>query len=243
VKASARRLSLLLALLAPLASFCQTEAQPPQSAEAARSRPNSVLVFGGRLSTTDFTSTLLYNETYTPSRPEIGEQAWDNHIAGVDYERDVLGLARDLRLRAEAGIDDRYGHYLVCCLIPLPGDPRTYPARTVRTNGLVHSVELWLGGKVRWENFKLGGVGFEVAGTVGLSGVTRPIGRERQRQISDHGNAHLLGFVAPELGVSLDAVPHFELVARVMHRSGAGGTFGGIREGYNADVLGIRYAF
>jgi hypothetical protein len=125
----------------------------------------------------------LYNETYTPSRPEVGQQAWDNHIAGVDYERDVLGLARDLHLRAEVGIDNRFGHYLVCCLIPLPGDPRTYPERTVRSNGLVHSVELWAGGKVRWENFKLGGVSFEVAGAVGLSGVTRAIGRERQRQI------------------------------------------------------------
>jgi hypothetical protein len=235
---------LLVAVLVPAAAcFGQTEAQPQQSSEAAQSRPNSVLVFGGRLSTTDFTSSLSYNETYTPSRPEIGLQAWDNHIGGVDYERDVAGLARDLRLRAEVGIDDRFGHYLVCCLIPLPGDRRTYPERTVRSNGLVHSVELWAGGKVRWENFKLGGVSFEVAGTIGLSGVTRAIGRERQRQIADHGNAHLLGFVAPELGVSLDAVPHFELVARVMHRSGAGGTFGGMREGYNADVLGVRYAF
>jgi len=232
-----------VAVLTPAAAcFAQTETQPQPSSDTDRSRPNSVLVFAGRMSTTDFTSSLLYNKTYTPDYA-FGKQAFDNAIAGVDYERDILGLARDLRLRGEVGIDDRFGHFLVCCLIPKPYDP-PYRDKTVRTNGLVHSIELWIGGKVRWENFKLpGGIRLEVAGTVGFSGVTRPIGREHQREIEYHANAHFLGFVAPELGLSLASVPRFELVFRVMHRSGAGGTFGGMKEGYNGDVIGVRYAF
>lgn len=244
MKALLRPLS-VLALLTPAAvCFAQIGAellQPPS--EAARTRPNSVLLFGGRLSTTDLPSTLLFNLNYTPhGGPHGAKPAFDNNIVGVDYERDLLELAHDLRLRAEGGIDDRFGHYLVCCVTLLPHDPLVAD-RTSRTRGLTQSFELWAGGKVRWENFKLGGVNLEVAGTVGLSGVNRTIGRERQRAIDQHGNAHVLGFVAPELGVSLERVPHFELVVRVMHRSGAGGAFGGMREGYNADVVGLRYAF
>jgi hypothetical protein len=234
---------ILVAALAPAAAcFAQIGAQARQSSDATRTTPNSVLVFGGRLSTTDLTSTLLFNLNHTSS--SRGKPAFDNNIAGVEYERDVLDLAHDLRLRVEGGIDDRFGHYLVCCLIFKPHDPRPYPDKTVLTRGETHSIEVWAGGKVRWENFKLGGgVSLEVAATVGLSGVTRALGRERQRAIDNHGNAHLLGFVAPELGVSLRGVPRFELVVRVMHRSGAGGTFGSMREAYNADVVGVRYAF
>jgi hypothetical protein len=243
-----RHLLMVLAIVAPVAT-CLGQSGPVQQPvplqqppDAARTRPNSIMVFGGRMSTTDFTSSLLFNQNYT-THYNIGQQDWDNHIAGVDYERDLIGLARDLRVRAEVGIDDRFGRYAVCCLIPYPGDPKTYPDRTVFTHGHIHSAELWAGGKVRWEKLNVGPVDFEVAGTVGLSGVTRAIGRERGREIDDHGNAHLLGFVAPEVGVSLDHVPQFELLVRWMHRSGAGGTFGGIREGYNADVVGVRYAF
>jgi hypothetical protein len=236
------RLLILVAVLSPAGiCFAQTDAQSQQSSDATPARRNSVLVFGGRLSTTDFTSTLLYNANFRDDHRH-GKRAFDNYIAGADYERDVLGLARDLRVRAEVGLDDRFGHYLVCCLTLRFRDPPSADT-TVRTNGTIHSVELWGGGKVRWENIKLGGINLEVAATVGLSAVTRTLGAERQREIDRHGNAHVLGFVYPELGVSLVRVPRFELVIRVMHRSGAGGTFGGMREGYNADVVGVRYAF
>jgi hypothetical protein len=243
VKASLQTLSILAVLTPAAVCLAQIGAETLQPSEAARTRPNSVLLFGGRLSTTDLTSTLLFNLNYSPHPGSQGAKpAFDNDIVGVEYERDVLQLAHDLRLRAEGGIDDRFGHYLVCCLTLNPRDPLRAD-RTSRTRGLTQSVEVWAGGKVRWENFKLGGINLEVAGTVGLSGVSRTLGRERQRAIDDHGNAHVLGFVAPELGASLERVPRFELVVRVMHRSGAGGTFGGIREGYNADVVGLRYTF
>jgi hypothetical protein len=224
------------------ATTCRAQVVPTQaSSGATRTKRNSVMVFGGRLSTTDFTSTLLLNLNYAP-KGGFGKQAFDNYIAGVDYERDMLEVAHDVRLRVEVGIDDRFGHYAVCCLIPKPHDPR-YADHTVWDSSLIHSAELRVGGKVRWENFRLGGARFEIAGTVGLSGVNRTLGRERQREIEYRANAHLLGFVAPELGVSLDSEPRLEVVVRVLHRSGAGGTFGGMKEGYNADVVGVRYAF
>jgi hypothetical protein len=238
-----RRYAILwgLALVASAAA-CRAEVAAPQvSSEATRTGANTVMVFGGRLSTTDFASTLLLNLNYQP-KGGYGKQGFDNYIAGIDYERDALELARDLRLRAEVGVDDRFGHYLVCCLILKRRDPR-YVDHTVWSSSLIHSAELRIGAKVRWENFRLGRARFEIAGSIGLSGVTRALGRERQREIDYRANAHLLGYVAPEVGVSLDSAPRFELVLRVMHRSGAGGTFGGMKEGYNADVVGLRYAF
>ena len=235
-----RHLWMAVTLLAP-AAMCLAQIGPEQqSSDAARTRPNSVMVFGGRMSTTDFTSTLLFNQNYTPDRA-YGKRSWDNYIGGIDYERDLLGLAHDLRLRAEVDIDDRFGHYLLCCL--RPRYPGQFYDRTIITNSMSHSGELIAGGKVRWENIRLGSVRFEFAGTVGLSAVTRSIGRERQRELVAHANAHLLGYVSPEVGLSLDRVPNFELIVRLMHRSGAGGTFGGMKEGYNADVVGLRYAF
>jgi len=239
-----RRLLILVAVLAPVATcFAQVGTQSQQPSGAARARPNSVLIFGGRLSTTDFPNTLLFNLDFRSGNYGHGSQAFDNYIAGGDYERDVVELAHDLHLRAEFGVDDRFGHYQVCCLVVKPHDPRYYADLTVRTSGLIHSGEFWAGPKVRWDNFRIGGIKVAIAATVGLSAVTRTLGRERQREIDRHGNAHVLGFTAPEVGVSLDRVPHLELVVRVMHRSGAGGTFGGMREGYNADVVGVRYAF
>lgn len=114
----------------------------------------------------------------------------------------------------------------------------------MRTNNRIHTFEVWSGDKVRWENFRLGDFAkLALAGTVGISVVTRPIGRERQREIDDHGNAHLLFYVAPELAISPNAHPEFELVVRIPHRSGAERILGNMDEGYNADVVGIRYSF
>jgi len=189
------------------------------------------------MSTTDFASTMIFDLRYTP---EQGRPSYDNDIVGIEYERDLAELAHDLRLRAEGGVAERFGHYLVCCL----QINAWYPDLTQRLDGRVYSTEVWGGGKIRWENLRVGGdVRLELALTVGLSGVSRTIGRERQREIDNHGNAHILGYVAPELGLSLDSLPNLELVLRMPHRSGAGGTFGHMREGYNANVAGVRYSF
>jgi hypothetical protein len=53
----------------------------------------------------------------------------------------------------------------------------------------------------------------------------------------------LLGYLMFEIAVSLPSVPHWSLVARLHHRSGAGGAFGGRHDASNALGLGIRYGF
>lgn len=74
-------------------------------------RPNAILVFAGRMSTTDLATTMLFDIRY---RPEQGQPSYDNDIAGVEYEHDLFELAQDVRVRFEAGLADRFGHYLVC---------------------------------------------------------------------------------------------------------------------------------
>ena len=182
---------------------------------------------------------MVFDLNYTPRQ---NKPSYDNDIVGAAYERDLFELGRDLRLRVEGGLAERFGHFLLCCLaVP---DKVPHPDLTVRLDGRVYSTEGWVGGKLRWENFHVAsGARVSLAATVGLSGVTRTIGRERQREVDRAGNAHILGYVAPEINLALDAFPNFEAVLRVPHRSGALGTFGHMREGYNADVAGIRYLF
>lgn len=226
-----------LSALASAASSTAGEESAPQSG-ASWVKQQAVMIFGGRMSTNDFGSTLLFNQNYGGSNPK-----YDNSMVGISYERDVLQVVPDLLLRIEAGVDDRFGHYLICCGRPNPGNPTRNRDPTLMTDGEVHSFEFWDGFKLRWQNLKLGPVRIAFAGTVGLSAVTRTIGRERQRVIDDHGAGHLLGFIAPEAGFSLAGAPRLELTVRVMHRSGAGGLFGGVREGYNGNVIGLRYTF
>ena len=49
-----------------------------------------------------------------------------------------------------------------------------------------------------------------------------------------------LGF---DLAFALTSSPNTELVFRIQHRSGGYGTLGGIKEGNNANVIGIRQRF
>ena len=79
--------------------------------------------------------------------------------------------------------------------------------------------------------------------TPGLSFTTNSIGREREREIGYNGSGRALFFLAPEVSLSLADHPEWELVYRVQHRSGANGTLGKLREGYNANVVGVRYRF
>ena len=116
------------------------------------------------------------------------------------------------------------------------------PRRTGRLLSIVQSGELWAGGTFRTD-FLLGPVRVTPGITVGLSGTTNSIGREREREITESGNARLLGYLSPEVPFSSVSSPNLELVFWVQHRSGAAGTFGGLFEGYNADVVGIRDHF
>ena len=77
----------------------------------------------------------------------------------------------------------------------------------------------------------------------GLSAVSNPIGQEGLRQIDNRGNANVLFYLGFDLAFALATLPDTELVIRIQHRSGGYGTLGGMKEGNNANVIGIRQRF
>jgi hypothetical protein len=77
----------------------------------------------------------------------------------------------------------------------------------------------------------------------GLSAISNPIGQEGLHQIDHGGSAHLLFYVGFDVAFALASLPDTELVFRIQHRSGAYGTLGGMKEGNNANVVGIRQRF
>jgi hypothetical protein len=140
-----------------------------------------------------------------------------NYIAGGAYERDFFqrwGFA----LGTEIGVAQRFG--------------------------MGKSTEVWAGLNVRYTAFVfLNSVHITPGLTFGFSGITRPVGIEAQREADAQGDARLLGYLGPELAVSFVNFPNLELVYRLQHRSGAGGTLGKLHEGANANVFGLRFRF
>jgi len=186
----------------------------------------SVLVFGGRMSTTDIYSTALWNLT----RSDIN-QAYDNWIVGVAFQRDIWRWNKFV-VGAELGLADRFGHYERCCDV------------IVKSSNMLHSGELWGGIVLRHEGYLLFNAVQIGAGVIGgFSAVTKSIGREREREITQGGNALFLFYMGAELTFSTPAAPNLELVTRLHHRSGASGILGGMSEGYNVSVFGLRWRF
>jgi hypothetical protein len=187
---------------------------------------DSLLEFGGRLSTTGIYPTIIFNQNM-----DSCDQAYDNSIIGVAYRRDLVSFDNRFFLGVEIGLADRYGRDLVCCDNP------------VRSSVYVHTGELWAGPSLRYESIPLF-YGIQVSPSVvgGLSATTNSIGREREREITLNGNARLLFYLALELAFSTPGST-FEIVLRLHHRSGANGTLGRLMEGYNANILGVRLKF
>jgi hypothetical protein len=189
--------------------------------------PNSILVFAGRMSTTDIYSTMLFN--LNKSDPGL---VYDNYIVGAASDRDLFNLGHGFFFGYEVGVDDRFGHYQVCC------------DTIVKSSSIVQSLELWAGSQIRYDGFLLFDrlrVGGAVTG--GLSAAGDSIGRERQREINRAASARLLLYLGPELDFSTPSFPNLEFVLKLQHRSGANGTLGHMMEGYNANVAGLRCRF
>ncbi len=228
---------LVLAAFAPYGAHCQAaDLSPPISAPAEQnepsSSPNSILVFAGRLSTTDIYTTTLFNLNAQGAGPN-----YDNYIVGAAYDRDLFDLGHGFYFGVEVGIADRYGNYKQCC------------QPVIMSNSIVESGELWAGPQVRYAGILLFNV-VRIGGsvTIGLSAATASIGRELQREVDDPGNARLLYYLGPELDFSTPSIPNLEFVIRLQHRSGGADvpiipTIGNMAEGYNANVAGIRYRF
>jgi hypothetical protein len=196
-------------------------------------RQNSLMLFGGVMSTTNLGSTLLFNTV-----PNFGMQPYhphyDNDIIGLTYQRDVYRLG-GLVVAGEIGVADRFGHYAECCA-PIE--------QTIMSSGLLNSGELWFGPAIRYEALVLGNTVRVVPGfTAGFSVVTNSIGAEEGKVQRYQGDGTFLGYLGFDVAFSLVSLPAWELVIEEHHRSGADGTFGKLYEGYNANVAGLRYHF
>ena len=206
----------------------------PFSAEqtSPASHPNSILMFAGRMSTTNIYNTMLFTLNENGGGPR-----YDNYIVGAAYDRDLVDLGHGFYFGVEVGIADRYGNYKQCCL-PI-----------VSSSSIVQSAELWAGPQIRYAGILLFDV-VRIGGgvTFGLSAATASIGAEAQRELQFSGNA--LAIVLPRPGTRLldAAPPEHRIVLKLQHRSGGKTvpvlpTLGNMAGGYNADVAGIRYRF
>jgi hypothetical protein len=106
------------------------------------------------------------------------------------------------------------------------------------------SVEFWGGPTIRYDGIVLADRWkITPSFTAGLSVVTETIGVERHREDYYGGDGTLLFYLAPEIAISSAVRPNVELFYRLHHRSGAGGLLGELREGYNANVIGLRVRY
>ena len=157
---------------------------------------------------------------------------YDNYIVGGAYQRDFFQFNSGVLIGAEVGLADRFGNYRICC------DSVAY------SNGVMHSAELWGGVSFRHQGVALfDAVRISPGFVFGLSAISNPIGQEGLHQIDHHGSANVLFYLGFDLAFALTTLPDTELVFRIQHRSGAYGTLGGMKEGNNANVIGIRQRF
>lgn len=202
-----------------------SESSPAASYSDPVRKSDSLFFFGGYLSTQNMGATANFNLNH-PVGPN-----YDNYIMGAAYNHDFYSVY-SFAVGGEVGLADRFGYFRQCC------DP------VVKSTTLLHSPELWFGprfsfdGLVLFNAIRIGG-----AMTFGLSVVADSIGVERRREIVKDGSARLIGYLGPEIFLALADFPQWEIVYRLHHRSGAKGTFGRMGEGYNANVLGVRYRF
>ena len=157
---------------------------------------------------------------------------YDNYIVGGAYQRDFFQFNSGILIGAEIGLADRFGKYTICC------DTIAY------SNSMTHSAELWGGVSFRHQGVALfDTVRISPGFVFGLSAISNPIGQEGLHQIDHHGSGRVLFYLGFDLAFALASLPDTELVIRIQHRSGGYGTLGGMKEGNNANVIGIRQRF
>jgi hypothetical protein len=186
----------------------------------------SVFIFGGRTDSGNLNQTFAFGLTSTSS-----SRFYDNYIVGGAYQRDFLQFNSGFLIGAEVGLADRFGHYKVCCDTP------------VYSNNMDHSAEVWAGATLRYPVLLFDALRVSPGFVFGLSAISSPIGQEGEHQIVRNGSAKLLFYLGFETAFALRDTPDTELVIRIHHRSGAYGTLGGLKEGNNANVIGLRQRF
>ncbi len=94
---------------------------------------------------------------------------------------------------------------------------------------------------IRWLPFPWDAyIDMSIAAGAGLSYATET---PRIEAIGVDNTPKLLGYLMLEFAFSLPNLPQYSLVARVHHRSGAGGLFSGRLDSSNAIGIGIKYIF
>jgi hypothetical protein len=186
----------------------------------------SVFGFAGRTNSGNLGSTFAFGS----GAPEA--IFFDNYIIGGAYQRDFIQFNSGVLVGGEVGLADRFGNYPLCC------------DTVVHSNRVAHSAELWGGISFRHEGLALfDAIRISPGFVFGLSAVSNPIGQEALHQLDHQGNAKVLFYLGFDLAFALANSPNTELVIRLHHRSGGYGTLGGLKEGNNANVVGIRHRF
>ena len=186
----------------------------------------SVFGFAGR------TKSGNLGETYAFGVSAPGTTFYDNYIIGGAYQRDFFQFNSGILVGAEIGLADRFGNYKICCDI------------IAYSHNMTHSAELWGGVSLRHQGVALfDTVRISPGFVFGLSAISNPIGQEGLHQIDHQGSARVLFYMGFDLAFALTNLPDTELVLRIHHRSGGYGTLGGMKEGNNANVIGIRQRF
>jgi hypothetical protein len=140
----------------------------------------------------------------------------NNFVIGAGYQQFFLEWPKDVRVGLEGGVAGRFGE-----------------------SG---SLETWAGVVARYDGFVLGDkIRIAPSLTLGLSAETNTVGIETLRKQLDGGDPTILFYIGPEISVSTLDNPNFEVFTRVQHRSGAWGRLGGMGDGANATVLGLRW--
>ncbi|MEB3193807.1 MAG: DUF3769 domain-containing protein [Cyanobacteriota bacterium] len=176
--------------------------------------PWSITGWGGKMYTANFGGTFTFQGEY---RPEV--------LGGVGLQRRVME-AGPLSFEIDANV---FGHKAA----RQPGGPYNQavpfadnPAQTFAEGTLGFGARLWLR---PWLN-----VYFEE----GVSLLSEPSNWEKTER---ENYATFLNYLAFE--VEGLVTPEWSLVGRIHHRSGAYGTYSGVREGSNAYLLGVRHRF
>jgi hypothetical protein len=94
---------------------------------------------------------------------------------------------------------------------------------------------------IRWLRFPWDGY-LDTSLAVG-AGLSYALETPEVEAVGVSNTPQLLGYLMLEISASLPAMPHWSLVARLHHRSGANGLFGDRLDASNAVGLGIRYGF
>ena len=143
----------------------------------------------------------------------------NNFVLGGGYQHFLLDTPFGVRLGAEVGTSLRFGD----------SDP---------------SGEIWGGVVARYDDLlQADHFTVNLAATVGLSATTGTVGIERDREIDEDGDSSLLWYFGPEVSITPRDNPNLEFFWRLQHRSGGWESLGNMRDGANANTVGVRLKF